>query len=67
LFKCYSIGSEITKFGDENDELVFNVEKFIKMIHPIFEQIFPVKKQIVYQAKKFGIPSQLISNKPNSS
>jgi hypothetical protein len=22
---------------------------------PIFEQIFPVKKQIVYQAKKFGI------------
>ncbi len=36
-FKFYSIGSEFTKFCDENDKLLFNVEKFV-IIEALFAQ-----------------------------
>ncbi len=69
---------KITKFGYENNILFINCWKIScewGTICLIFEQIFPVKKQIVYQTKRFGIQSififiqfeidQIVSDRPN--
>jgi hypothetical protein len=38
-FKFFSIGSKFTKFGDKNDRLFFNFEKFV-INEALFDQYF---------------------------